>query len=162
MRDSNLADDYTDTISVIADAIKQIEGILSFDLVCAVYATAPLLKSHFLRESKQICESKPNGFVVSVSEYSHPISRSFTLDKSNVIKNNQQEDISKRTQDLQKHYHDAGQFYFGHKTSFLSEKMLITDQSYGYIIPKNLVCDIDDEQDWKLAESIYKYNNNLN
>jgi N-acylneuraminate cytidylyltransferase len=60
-----------------------------------------------------------------------------------------------RTQDLERTYHDAGQFYWGKKDSWLMGKRMHGD-GLGMVIPAWRVVDIDTEQDWKMAELIFQ------
>ena len=67
----------------------------------------------------------------------------------------------RRTQDLQKTYYDAGQFYWGHKKTW-SMKVNIHNNAKGYIIPQIRAIDIDNENDWINAELLYNYYQNQN
>ena len=158
VRSAKLSDDFTDTLSVLKDAITRLESILEFDSVCCLYATAPLLRKEFLEEAKAIILKKNENYVVPVAEYQHPIQRSFMLSEDSMIKPENQQMLKERTQDLARYFHDTGQFYFGHKDNFLQGKPLISSNSKGLIIPKQYVCDIDTEDDWRLAESLYRAN----
>ena len=61
----------------------------------------------------------------------------------------------KRTQDFEPLFHDAGQFYWGKAKSWIkSEKM--HSNGYGFEVDANKIIDIDNIEDWRLAESIYK------
>jgi CMP-N-acetylneuraminic acid synthetase len=60
-----------------------------------------------------------------------------------------------RTQDLEKTYHDAGQFYWGKTSAWLEHKMMHTD-GLGMPIPHWKVVDIDTTDDWKRAEILFK------
>lgn len=156
IRESSLSDDYADTLSVIIDSIKRVDELMDFDLVCGLYATAPLLQLDFLRDAKTISEANADKYVLPVSRYKHPIHRSFKLNTKGIIKLNHNLSINKRTQDIDINYHDAGQFYFGNKINFLNNKQLLSENSIGLVIPNKFVCDIDDEEDWSMAESQYK------
>ena len=57
---------------------------------------------------------------------------------------------------LDKIYHDAGQFYFGKKDSFLKYKPTFGKKSFPIMLPKSQVQDIDDMDDWKIAENLFK------
>ena len=60
-----------------------------------------------------------------------------------------------RTQDLELTYHDAAQFYWGSKDTWLNiDKM--HSNALGYPIPNWRVVDIDNMEDLKRAESIFK------
>ena len=62
------------------------------------------------------------------------------------------------TQNFDKSYHDAGQFYWGNKKSWKKEKCILSNKCGHYIMPKINAIDIDTISDWKIAESIYKNN----
>ena len=94
-------------------------------------------------------------FVFPVTEYPHPIQRAFKFKKNNkvIFFNKKNEFI--RTQDLIKSFHDAGQFYWGTKNSWLSKNQMHSS-SLGYIISKWRSVDIDNNEDWKKAELLFK------
>ena len=60
-----------------------------------------------------------------------------------------------RTQDLEKAYHDAGQFYWGKAHAWLQNPR-IHSGGIGYVIPNWRVVDIDTPDDWLRAEVMYK------
>jgi N-acylneuraminate cytidylyltransferase len=53
-------------------------------------------------------------------------------------------------------YHDAGQFYFFQVKSFLENNQLLNENTGGLIISELEGQDIDNENDWKLAEMKFK------
>ena len=61
-----------------------------------------------------------------------------------------------RSQDLEKSYHDAGQFYWAKVSSLLEQKSLITNNTGSIVFSELEVQDIDIETDWTLAELKYK------
>ena len=62
-----------------------------------------------------------------------------------------------RTQDFESLFHDAGQFYWGRTRSWImNEKM--HSSGYGFEVESNKIIDIDNIEDWRLAEAIYKKN----
>lgn len=157
LRDETLSDDYTDTLSVVSDAIKRLDNSsTNFDLVCCLYATAPLIQVDSLRKAENLCLKNLGKYVISVCKYSHPIDRSFKLDDTGKILLNNKEKIGLRTQDIEPDFHDAGQFYYGHKEHFLANSKLVSQNSIGLILENKYVCDIDDYEDWELAEFKFK------
>ncbi len=62
-----------------------------------------------------------------------------------------------RSQDLEKMYHDAGQFYVFTIDIFKREKRMVAGNTSAIIIPETEVQDIDTEEDWNIAE--IKYSN---
>lgn len=71
------------------------------------------------------------------------------------------ENYSKRSQDLMPAYHDTGQFYFMKTGSLLKQMKLFAEYTVPLIVPESEVQDIDNEEDWKIAEFKYKVLNNL-
>ena len=64
--------------------------------------------------------------------------------------------MNSRSQDLPFAYHDCGQFYFIKVENFLKNKKLFTDFTVPFEIPESEVQDIDNEEDWKVAEIKYQ------
>jgi CMP-N-acetylneuraminic acid synthetase len=60
-----------------------------------------------------------------------------------------------RTQDLEPAYHDAGQFYWGKRNTWLGNP-LIHSSGVGLIIPRARVVDIDTDDDWTVAELMHR------
>jgi N-acylneuraminate cytidylyltransferase len=61
-----------------------------------------------------------------------------------------------RSQDLEDSYHDAGQFYWGKPQAFREERMLFSQDSSPYFLPRYLVQDIDTQEDWIRAELMHQ------
>ena len=62
------------------------------------------------------------------------------------------ENLNKRSQDLQPRYYDAGQFYWMNIPAFLKEKKVFTQNTGSIILNELQVQDIDNDMDWKIAE----------
>ncbi len=67
----------------------------------------------------------------------------------------QPNNFSKRSQDLEDAYHDAGQFYWGRSIAWLTASNLFQG-SQMLLLPRWRVQDIDTEDDWKRAELMYR------
>ena len=61
-----------------------------------------------------------------------------------------------RSQDLEKKYFDAGQFYWINSKNTFEQKNIYTDYSGSIIIDELNAQDIDNEIDWQIAELKYK------
>ena len=96
-------------------------------------------------------------FVYPVTEYAHPIQRAMSRLEDGSMKLLSPEYELTRTQDLEKTYHDAGQFYWGKSASWLAHKKMHTE-GLGMPIPNWRVIDIDTEDDWIRAERLFKAN----
>ena len=67
------------------------------------------------------------------------------------------ENLTKRSQDLEDTYHDAGQFYWFKVKGFCIGKTLFTDRTSVFLLSDLEVQDIDTLEDWDLAEFKFKY-----
>jgi len=159
LRPKNLSNDYAETIPVIAHAIDWISNNYeNVDICCCIYPTAPLLDSNTIVDSfNYFIETRPSGFLFSATKYSYPIQRSFRLNESGFVKMLEPENYHKRSQDLANTYHDAGQFYWGFAQSFLSGKILFSEDSRIFEINNIKSQDIDNLDDWNLAKIKHKH-----
>ena len=162
MRPQNLADDFTDTKSVICHAIEECKKLnIQFDYVCCIYPCVPFLKSEDLLNSYKLVHNSNYKFVFPIAEHSSNIQRALLMNDHNNLSPLFPNNADKRTQDIQTTYYDAGQFYWGHKKTW-STKVNIHNEAKGYIIPQIRARDIDNENDWINAELFYNYYQKMN
>lgn len=155
IRPLSLADDHTPTVPVIAHAVAECrERGLLVEYACCIYPCAPFLMAEDLVASKDLAHDSNADFVYPVTQYAHPIQRAMRRMNSGEMQFLNAENEMTRTQDLEKTYHDAGQFYWGKADAWLAQKRMHT-AGLGLPIPGWRVVDIDTEDDWKRAELIY-------
>lgn len=154
MRPPSLADDITPTVPVIAHAVKLCRE-LGWDVshACCIYPCSPTLDQGDLQRAAKICVEQDVNFVYPVTEYAHPIQRAMRRTAGGVMQFLQPAYELTRTQDLEKTYHDAGQFYFGKAEAWLAGLRMHTS-GLGLPIPSWRVVDIDTPDDWKRAELV--------
>ena len=63
---------------------------------------------------------------------------------------------SKRSQDIETIYHDAGQFYFFWQSTMREFHSVIGGQARPFVVPETEVQDIDNLSDWVIAEMKYE------
>ncbi|MDO5046584.1 pseudaminic acid cytidylyltransferase [Campylobacter sp.] len=159
MRGANLSDDFATTSAVIKDAcIKMGEN---FKDVCCLYATAPLLTAQILREAYEKFKDSECEFLFSACEFSFPIERAIKLDDKGAVSMFYPQHLKTRSQDLERAYHDAGQFYFAKREAWIEQKPIFAPHSRVFILPRHLVCDIDTPADFEFAQKLYKINHEL-
>lgn len=157
MRQKDLSDDRTPTVPVIAHAIREcIKNDYVFSNVCCIYPTSPLTEIEDIKSVYKLLLENPNNYCLPISEYPSSIQRSLKINQNQRIQPFFSHNELIRTQDLEKAYYDCGQFYWGHKKTWLNSKYLHTN-SIGFIIPGWRVVDIDNNDDWERAEFIYEY-----
>jgi len=157
IRPNDLSDDMTGTRPVTNHAISHcIEHYAKPEFCCCIYATAPFLEADYLKQGlQQLQQDQLKSFSFSVTSFAFPIQRSLSI-RNGQVAAMYPDAISKRSQDLEEAYHDAGQFYWGKTDDYLSEKAIFSPHSIPIVLPRHLVQDIDTPEDWNRAELMYK------
>lgn len=157
MRPENLSDDFSTTGQVVSHAVEELgnRGIAS-EYVCCIYATAPFIKDAYLKRAYDMLVSSGKSYVFTVTRSPFSIERGLFLNEQGSISPYMDEHQFTRTQDLREAYYDAGQFYWGKSSSFSNNKPVYTEDSLPLILPRYLAHDIDTEEDWDIAEIMYK------
>lgn len=152
------SDDFASTSDVILEVLKEYEKLNKiFDYVCCLYPVVPLLKKERIMEAwKMICEEDFDS-VFPVMPFSAPIQRALKIDSDSRVRMFFPENINVRSQDLQKAYYDAGQFYLLKSDKFLAQKKIWTENTGCLVLNEFEAHDIDNEDDWKAAEYKYSY-----
>jgi N-acylneuraminate cytidylyltransferase/pseudaminic acid cytidylyltransferase len=156
IRPKELADDYAGSTEVFEHAIKELNKTNEFEYACMIYPTAPLLRVEYLKKGLDELKKSDACFLFAATSYDFPIWRGFEIVKSNA-KMIFPEFMSTRSQDLKEIYHDAGAFYW---KKLSCKKTFHFDNAIPIIMPRYLVVDIDTEEDFIMAEKLYKINKN--
>ncbi|MGQ9846376.1 MAG: pseudaminic acid cytidylyltransferase [Bacteroidales bacterium] len=155
-RSPNTANDFAHIADVIEEVLLTYEKHgKSFDNVCCILATAPLIKPERLIEAYELMLNNNFDSVFPIVKFSYPIQRALRLKEGNVSMF-QPENFAKRSQDLEPAYHDSGQFYWMKVKEFMTQKRFFAKNTGAIILPETEVQDIDSEEDWKIAEIKYK------
>ena len=157
MRSVAASDDYATTDDVVLEVLEEYEKRgHTFEYVCCIYPTAPFVTKELLRKGMDLMECYHPVQVMTMVQFSFPPQRCFILDEKGyaIFKNPQY--IVSRSQDLEKQYHDAGQFSLSKVDTFVEKKGIICDGVFPLIVSELRVQDIDTEIDWKIAEMKYK------
>ena len=156
LRPKALSDDFTGTDDVVNHTLEWLkkEGE-TFDFVCTIYATAPLLQSKYLKEGYNALKNSTAINAFSATSMPFPIQRTFKINDKGRCEMFTPEHYMTRSQDLEEAYQDAGQFYWV-KTDQTSHQVMFGKDSISIILPRHLVQDIDTLEDWYRAEIMYK------
>jgi pseudaminic acid cytidylyltransferase len=154
-RSKQNADDHSTTADVITEVLNQyINNRQNFDIACCIYPTAPFVTPAKLKLAHQKLIATNAKAVVPVVRFGFPILRSIKMENE-LVSMNWPEYLNTRSQDLPPAFHDAGQFYFFQVDNFLNEKKVFTDNTIGIEMPESEVQDIDNKEDWEIAEMKY-------
>ncbi len=155
VRPAELADDYTPTVPVIAQAITACQSIgWRVDTVCCIYPAVPFLQGADLVTALSMLETNDKGYVFPVTAYPSAIQRALRQLPNGLVAPFYGEYATTRTQDLEPAFYDAGQFYWARAQTWLDAKV-IHKHGAGLIIPSWRVVDIDTVEDWQRAEMMY-------
>jgi N-acylneuraminate cytidylyltransferase len=163
MRSGKNADDFTGTGDVVFEVLNMYKLIgFFFDTACCIYATAPFVNLNSLKEGFELLNNSEFDVVFPIAKYNSPIWRSYALELDRSVKMNFPENEVKRSQDLPQAYYDAGQFYWIKTTNMhsLKNKNLFGVNKGSFVLEDTHVQDIDNIEDWEIAEMKFDYINN--
>jgi pseudaminic acid cytidylyltransferase len=153
MRPAHLADDFASTPDVMEHAatwLNSQENKPTF--ICCISATAPFMEPSFLQDGLQKIELGRCDYAISVTSYLSPIQRALRITTDERIEMFYPENFHKRSQELEEAYHDAGQFYWGKMSAWLTKNKLYSHEAVPIRLPGIQVQDIDTLEDWEIAD----------
>lgn len=152
MRSEQTSDDYATTADVLLEVLDNYKKMgIAPKYACCIYPTAPFVSPEKLKEAYDMLEKDADiDTVFTVCKFSFPPQRGLFY-RGGRMEPVSDEDLLKRSQDLESIYHDCGQFYFFRTDSFIKTRVLERN-SAPVIMDELEVQDIDNETDWKLAE----------
>lgn len=154
-RSEETASDYATTTDVLLEVLSEYEKRgQHFDIACCIYPTAPFVTAARLKEAVDTLAANEADTLIPVVDFSYPPQRAFVIEDGQ-LQFKYPENLNKRSQDLEKHYHDAGQFYVFKTERFKENKNLMVGSIIPLVLSELEVQDIDNETDWKMAELKY-------
>ena len=159
MRPKNLSDDYADTKSVVCHAISELKLETEIEAqVCCIYPTSVFVDAQLFKEGLEKLNESKCSFVFSITSVDPSVYRSFTKAADGRITMLFPDNYAKRTQDLPSLYCDAAQFYWATVAAWQSDLNVFGADSRGVFMEPSRVQDIDTEEQWFIAEEIFKDN----
>jgi len=160
MRPSKLADDYTGTDEVFLHALNFLMNAqIKYKNACCIYPTAPFLTVSLISDGLDKLIENNATSCFPVLEFSSPIFRALEINEKGRLDMISPKYKSFRSQDLQNTYRDSGQFYWVNIKKYFVEKSILSNDSIPIILSKYDAIDIDTDEDWRFAESMYKTRN---
>lgn len=161
LRSTETANDYAILKDVLNEVLSEYQKLgKTFDEVCCILPTAPLVESDDIAKSHDILIKENCVSVIPVVKYSYTIFRSLKIENGKLTMN-WPENYSKRSQDLPDAYHDAGLFYWYSKKYFEEKIAGFGENACPYILDEDKVQDIDTLDDWRIAEMKYNLLRNI-
>lgn len=155
-RSEKTSNDYAATHEVLLEVLDEYKKRdIYFENICCIYPTAPFVDAEKLIKSYEILNKSNVDLVYPIVPYSFPPQRAVKLIDGHAVFIHP-ENMFVRSQDLEIIYHDCGQFYFMKIVALEREKKLILEKNLPIIVDELEMQDIDNIEDWKLAELKYK------
>lgn len=162
MRSKKNSGGYATTEDVIIEVIENYKQLgKDYEYACCIYPTAPFITSDKLVEAMDKMKENNPSIVIPVVQFSYPPQRCLIIDDSGYARFKYPQYVTTRSQDLEKEYHDAGQFYIYNVEKLIASNGIIEDDFVPIILPDICVQDIDTLQDWEIAEMKYKIINGI-
>jgi pseudaminic acid cytidylyltransferase len=157
LRSAKTSDDFATTADVLREVLAEYaERGRPFEAACCIYPTAPLATAERLREGMRLLAADAAlESVVPVLRFGYPIQRALKIENG-LLSMILPEHINSRSQDLMPAYHDAGQWYWFRTAAFLRSGKLFGAVCAPVVLDEMEAQDIDNEEDWKLAEMKFR------
>ncbi len=156
MRSEKTANDFATTNDVLLEVLAEYEKRGEhYDLGCCIYPTAPFVTAKKLQNAVEQLTQSDADTLIPVVAFSYPPQRAMVVENDRLVFK-YPEYLDSRSQDLQPHYHDVGQFYVFRTEAFLQNKKLMVGNILPLVVSELEVQDIDNMTDWKIAEIKYQ------
>lgn len=156
LRSERTAGDFAGTNDVLLEVLEEYEKRGEhFEAGCCIYPTAPFVSADKLKDAMDRFLAAQADTLIPVVEFSYPPKRAMVI-RDGFLQFGDLRYIDSRSQDLEKEYHDVGQFYCFRTEAFQKNKKLMLGKILPYVVSETEVQDIDSETDWQIAEVKYQ------
>ena len=157
VRSQENADDFASTLAVLLEVLEDYRKIgIDFDYGCCLYPTAPFITTDLLTEGYNKLVDHQFDTVFPVLPFSFPIQRALKINDEERAQMFQPQYYTSRSQDLERAYHDSGQFYWFSVPALKKNKKLLTNNTGVVELSEMDAHDIDNMEDFKIAEFKYR------
>ena len=130
-RSERTAGDFATTNDVLLEVLEEYEKRGEcYDLGCCIYPTAPFVTAAKLKDALGRLEGSGADTLIPVVAFSYPPQRAMVVREDRLVFESPQY-LDSRSQDLEPHYHDVGQFYLFYTEAFRRNGKLMV----GNILP---------------------------
>jgi len=159
MRPVELASDTASVVDVCLQALdsENSQG-RSYDILCCLYATAPLRSADDIKNTVELVASGESDFAMAVTKYHYPPHQAMIMNEAGFMEPMWYDLVSKRSQDVPEMFIDNGSTYVASIREFIELKTFRGPKLKGYLMPQNLSVDIDVVEDLELANYFARRN----
>ncbi len=157
LRSKKLSEDNSCLNDVISFVLNEYEKRnFVFENICLLWATAPLRKPNDLIKSFKFLKNGKMNAIVAVSNFDLPVQCSMKTGKDGFLKPLFPNDFWKSSRDFPNIVCDIGSFAWIKTKVFKKYKNWFPPNTSPFYIEKERAVDIDDLNDWRLAEYYFK------
>lgn len=157
MRSEATSNDFATTADVLLEVLGEYKKRgKEYDYHCCIYPTAPFVTSEKLKEAMNLIMSNDADCVAPYAQFSVPPQWRAKIDNDGYVTFMEPELLVIRSQDLTSMYYDPGQFYLYNTKRYVLNNGRVTNKMSAIKVSEMEVQDIDNIDDWKMAE--IKYN----
>ena len=155
-RSKETSGDYATTNDVLLEVLLEYEKRGEhFELVCCIYPTAPFVTAEKLKNAVEQLSGSDADTLIPVVAFSYPPQRAMIVREGRLVFE-YPEYLDSRSQDLEPHYHDVGQFIVFRTEAFRKNRRLMVGNILPLFVSEMEVQDIDNQTDWEIAEMKYR------
>ncbi len=156
MRSEQTANDFATTPDVVREVLAEYEKRGEhFEIASFIFPTAPFLTGERLREAVENLKASDADTLMPVVSFSFPPQRGLVVREGHLVFEYPQY-MDARSQDLEPHYHDAGQFGVFRTEAFARNGKFWLGKVLPMVLSEMEVQDIDTQTDWEIAEMKYR------
>lgn len=149
------ADDFSTTTEVLQDALtSHLQHLVDSDWLYKIYATSPVT-SELVKDFVEYAEKDDEKFCASVGKFKNHIQRALVGSLEAGLDFTQPLHANSRSQDLFESYFDAGKLYAARTSKWRQITNPLLEAPRGFLLPTWASVDIDNEDDWRLAELLF-------
>lgn len=156
LRSAETANDYATTPDVVREVLAEYEkrGEV-FEVAAFIFPTAPFVTGAKLKAAMERLLESDADTLMSVVPFSFPPQRGLVVREGQLVFEFPQY-MDTRSQDLEPHYHDAGQFGVFRTEAFKKNGKFWVGRVLPMVLSEMEVQDIDNQTDWEIAEMKYR------
>lgn len=155
-RSEKTANDFATTNDVLEEVLAEYgKRGEHFEIACCIYPTAPFVTARKLQDAMGKLEQSNADTIIPVVPFSYPPQRAMIVKNERLVFEYPQY-MDSRSQDLEPHYHDVGQFYVFKTEAFARNRKLMIGNILPLVVSELEVQDIDNQTDWEIAEIKYR------
>lgn len=155
MRSEFTSGDFATTKDVLLEVLDEYKKLgVEFEIMSCIYPTAPFVSAEKLNTAVSKLMDSDADWLMPVVAYGFPPQRAMVIRDGNLCYQ-YPEHVNSRSQDLEKIYHDCGQFYV-YKADVFTGKKNGTGKLIPLEMPEEETQDIDNMSDWVIAELKYQ------